>query len=78
MIVLTGGHNGQVLWWDARTGGRPQGLTPLTVGHTQVVTAVRWLVHKKPTEFFTISIDGQVRSINLLKNILYHILRHVR
>ena len=69
MISVLGGHNGQVSWWDVRIGGRPQGMSPLSESHTQVVTALHWLTHKTTTELFSMSIDGQVSVVNS-KNIL--------
>ncbi|CAL4127875.1 unnamed protein product, partial [Meganyctiphanes norvegica] len=59
-IIAAGLHNGQVTWWDVRTGGQPVESTPLSVSHAHTVTAVTWLAHKTRTELFSTSTDGQV------------------
>ena len=59
--LLAGGcYNGQVCWWDTRTGGKPDGEISLTESHIEPVYKTMWILSKTGSEFFTGSSDGTV------------------
>ena len=62
--LLAGGcYNGQVCWWDDRTGGKPEGEINLTASHIEPVYKTMWILSKTGSEFFTASSDGTVTGL---------------
>ena len=61
--LLAGGcYNGQVCWWDDRSGGKPQGEITPTLSHVEPVYKTMWILSKTGSEFFTSSSDGTVNT----------------
>uniref|UniRef100_A0AAY4E2Y1 Dynein intermediate chain 2, axonemal n=1 Tax=Denticeps clupeoides TaxID=299321 RepID=A0AAY4E2Y1_9TELE len=59
-ILLGGGYNGQIAYWDTRKGSHPVETSPIEVSHREPVYKVIWLQSKTGTEAFSGSTDGQV------------------
>ncbi|XP_039285506.1 dynein intermediate chain 3, ciliary [Nilaparvata lugens] len=60
--LVSGLYNGQVAFWDTRRGGgQPVDVSRLYSSHRDPVSSVLWINSKSGTEFFSTSIDGQIK-----------------
>lgn len=59
-ILVGGGYNGQIGYWDTRSGSRPVQMSAIEHSHRDPVYKVIWLQSKICTETFSASTDGQV------------------
>ncbi|XP_043793745.1 dynein intermediate chain 3, ciliary-like isoform X1 [Apis laboriosa] len=60
VVLVSGLMNGQVCYWDLRTGETPVGISHVYVSHRDPVIQVFWIPSKNSTDFFSASTDGLV------------------
>uniref|UniRef100_A0A9J7Y6M7 Dynein, axonemal, intermediate chain 2b n=2 Tax=Cyprinus carpio TaxID=7962 RepID=A0A9J7Y6M7_CYPCA len=59
-ILIGGSYNGQIGYWDTRSGSQPVQMSATEHSHKDPVYKVIWLQTKIGTETFSASTDGQV------------------
>lgn len=59
-ILIGGSYNGQIGYWDTRSGSQPVQMSAIEHSHKDPVYKVIWLQSKIGTEAFSASTDGQV------------------
>ncbi|KAG1955232.1 dynein intermediate chain 2, axonemal [Pimephales promelas] len=59
-ILVGGGYNGQIAYWDTRKGSQPVEMSTIEHSHRDPVYKVIWLQSKTGMDIFSASTDGQV------------------
>ncbi|XP_060948510.1 dynein axonemal intermediate chain 2-like [Limanda limanda] len=59
-ILVGGGFNGQIAYWDTRRGSQPVEISSVENSHRDPVYKIVWLQSKTGTDAFSASTDGQI------------------
>ncbi|XP_053303326.1 dynein axonemal intermediate chain 2 [Pleuronectes platessa] len=59
-ILVAGGFNGQIAYWDTRRGSQPVEISSVEQSHRDPVYKIVWLQSKTGTAAFSASTDGQI------------------